>query len=152
MKKIIIIIILFTKINIVKAEDVNCLENLTIENYDINFNKSKYVYDITIDKEKYLNINYELSNDDVYVSITGNGNFNKDTNVIKINVDNNYEYIINVHKSALVSLIENNNIKEKEKMSNTKKEIIKLSIVIISCILIFSFYYFLFINKTVVHI
>ena len=49
MKILIIIILLITKVN---AKEINYLENLTIENYEINFNKNIYEYEITINDEK----------------------------------------------------------------------------------------------------
>ena len=126
------------------------LENLVIEGYDIEFNRDCYLYSINIGEEENLNINYELSNSDAYVSIEGNGNFNKSDNIIKINVNNDKEYVIHAYKSIMVSKIENdNNYKE---MSYQKKEIVLIVIVTISCILVFVFYYSLFVNKSYLHI
>ena len=122
------------------------LTNLIIKNYDIDFNKDVYDYNININDEKELEIYYELSNDNAYVSIDGNGNFNKTENIIKINVNNEYEYRIHAYKTLNVSLIENT--KEYKEMSTFKKEIVKVLIVTISCILVFGFYYFMFIDKT----
>ena len=86
---------------------------------------------------------------DDYYSIEGNGNFNKSDNVIRIKT-NNDEYVVHAYKSIKVSKIEYNEpIKE---MSDTKKEIVKIIIITISCILIVLFYYILFINKTIYYI
>ena len=126
------------------------LEDLTIEGYDIEFNKDCYLYSINLHDEENLNIDYELSNLDAYVSVSGNGNFNSTDNIIKINVNNEKEYIIHAYKSINVSKIsEEVPIKE---MSTTKKEIIKIMIITISCSLIFLFYYSLFINKNYFYI
>ena len=122
------------------------LENLVIDGYDIEFNRDCYLYSVNIGEEEKLNISYELSNSDAYVSIEGNGNFNKSDNIITINVNNDKEYIIHAYKSFPVSKVEDS-IKPKE-MSYEKKEIVILIIVTISCILVFLFYYSLFINKT----
>lgn len=133
-----------------KEELTPVLNDLIIVGYDINFDTNIHEYDINIKDETHLNINYDLSNDEAYVSITGNGNFNSSDNIIKINVNNKDEYIIHAHKSMNVSLVEDTN--EYKELSGIKKEIVILLIVTISCILVFLFYYSLFINKTTLHI
>lgn len=133
-----------------KEELAPVLNDLIIEGYNINFDTNIHEYDINIKDETHLNINYDLSNDEAYVSITGNGNFNSSDNIIKINVNNKDEYIIHAHKSMNVSLIEDTN--EYKELSGIKKEIVILLIVTISCTLVFLFYYSLFINKTTLHI
>lgn len=133
-----------------KEELTSVLNDLIIEGYNINFDTNIHEYDINIKDETHLNINYDLSNDEAYVSITGNGNFNSSDNIIKINVNNKDEYIIHAHKSMNVSLVEDTN--EYKELSGIKKEIVILLIVTISCTLVFLFYYSLFINKTTLHI
>ena len=133
-----------------KEELTPVLNDLIIVGYDINFDTNIHEYDINIKDETHLNINYDLSNDEAYVSITGNGNFNSSDNIIKINVNNKDEYIIHAHKSMNVSLVEDTN--EYKELSSIKKEIVILLIVTISCTLVFLFYYSLFINKTTLHI
>lgn len=133
-----------------KEELTPVLNDLIIEGYNINFDTNIHEYDINIKDETHLNINYDLSNDEAYVSITGNGNFNSSDNIIKINVNNKDEYIIHAHKSMNVSLVEDTN--EYKELSGIKKEIVILLIVTISCTLVFLFYYSLFINKTTLHI
>lgn len=133
-----------------KEELTPVLNDLIIEEYDINFDTNIHEYDINIKDETHLNISYDLSNDEAYVSITGNGNFNSSDNIIKINVNNKDEYIIHAHKSMNVSLVEDTN--EYKELSGIKKEIVILLIVTISCTLVFLFYYSLFINKTTLHI
>lgn len=143
------------KINIFKNYKKNkdtktYLKNLTIKNYNINFDKDIHDYNININDEEELDINYELSNDNAYVSISGNGNFNKSENIITININNESEYKIHVYKTINVSLI--NDIKEYKEMSNIKKEIVIILIVTISCILVFGFYYFMFVDTTILKI
>lgn len=133
-----------------KEELTPVLNDLIIEGYNINFDTNIHEYDINIKDETHLNINYDLSNDEAYVSINGNGNFNSSDNIIKINVNNKDEYIIHAHKSMNVSLVEDTN--EYKELSGIKKEIVILLIVTISCTLVFLFYYSLFINKTTLHI
>lgn len=131
----------------VRAEEkINYLENLIIENYDIYFDKNIYEYEIVIGDEEHLDIDYELSDDSVYVSVEGNGNFNKSENIITINVNNDYFYKIHAYKTLNVSNIEE--FEEIIEMSPLKKEIVKYSLVTISSILIILFYYILFINKS----
>ena len=123
------------------------LKSLRIDGYDIDFDSDKYEYDIVINNEDMLNINYELLNDSSYVDVKGNGNFNKETNLIVINVDDINTYKIKVHKTInVIKKIneENNEVKE---MSFAKKEIVKLIIITISCIIVFSMFYILFLHK-----
>ena len=147
MKKIIILCLIFSYSTIYASEEIY-LKDLRIENYDINFNKDIHEYYINIEDEDNLNIDYELSNDNGYVSIIGNGNFNNSDNIININLDND-KYIIHAYKTIKV-----NNIVEEEtyELSDTKKEIVKYVIITISSIIVFCFYYVLFINKTIVNI
>lgn len=147
MKILIIMLLLITKIN---AKEINYIENITIENYDINFNKTIYEYEITIGDEKELKIDYELSNDDIYVCIEGNGNFNKSHNIITININNQFYYKIHVYKTIQVSLIEE--IEEPKEITPLKKEIVKIVIITISSSLVFGFYYITFINKKTIGI
>jgi hypothetical protein len=126
-----------------EKEDKVYLKDLKIIGYDINFDKNIHEYFITIEDEEMLNINYELSNDKCYVSIEGNGNFNKSDNIIKINIDNKSEYIIHALKSLNVCFVENENDKNEPII---KKEIVKFFIITISCIVVFLFCYLMF-NK-----
>jgi hypothetical protein len=136
----------FVCFDINAKEKINYLENLIIENYDISFDKNIYEYEIVINDEKELNIDYELSDDDIYVSVEGNGNFNKSENIITINVNNDYFYKIHVYKTQNVSFVDD--VEEIKEMSTLKKEIIKFVILIISCSLIYAFYYISFIDKS----
>ncbi|MDD6272510.1 MAG: hypothetical protein PUA90_03205 [bacterium] len=145
-KNILFIILMFSFIIKINAtEKINYLESLSIENYELNFKKDVYEYDITIDEEEMLNINYELSDDNAYVSITGNGNFNSSENVIVINVNNDYKYKINVHKPIKVSYITNDEIIQE--MSNHEKDILKLLIVTVSSIVVVYMSYLFFYKK-----
>ena len=123
------------------------LLSLKINNYDLAFDSNIYEYDLVIDDEDILDIDYETDNLSSYVSISGNGNFNHSKNVIEINVDNINTYKINVLKTNLVSknesLKENNNIE----LNSTKKEIVKFIIITISCLIVFVIFYILFLRK-----
>lgn len=136
--------------NYIEEEDIY-LKNLTIDGYDISFNKDKYIYDININDEDNLNINYELSNDEGYVSIVGNGNFNDSNNKIIINVNDEVEYLINAHKTVNVSYIQEESFIPKE-MGNIKKGIVISIIITISLVLILLFYYIVFKDKTILQI
>ncbi len=137
-------------INIYKnyKEDSNLyLKDLIIDGYNIDFNKDVYEYKINIGEEDNLIIKYELSNDSKSdVIITGNGNFNKSDNIINISVGSK-EYIIHAYKTKEVSLIKHNDYKH---MSNEKKEIVKIIIITISCILIVLFYRVLFSGRNII--
>ncbi len=138
------------KINVFKnykdKTDISEILNIDIKGYNLNFNKDVHEYNLNILDEEILDINYELSNDSSKINITGNGNFNKTKNVIKITLDEKEEYIINVFKSQNVSKIEKTTTEVKT-MSYTKKEIVKFIIITISCTIIFLFYKLLFISK-----
>lgn len=122
------------------------LLNLKILNYNIDFNSNIYEYDVVINDEDMLNIEYELSNLSSYVDIKGNGNFNQSKNIIEINVDNINTYKINVLKTNTV-LKENIDDEDIVYLNPTKKEIVKLLIITISCSFVFLMYYLLFIKK-----
>ena len=127
-------------------ESFGKLIDLKIKNYPIDFNPEVYEYEITIGDEDYLDIDYELLNDSSYVEIDGNGNFNSDKNVITVNVDNINTYKINVFRTIKVFKEETKIINEVEEMSPIKKEIVKLTIITISCSLVFIMFYLLFIK------
>ena len=127
-------------------ESFGKLIDLKIKNYPIDFNPEVYEYEITIGDEDYLDMDYELLNDSSYVEIDGNGNFNSDKNVITVNVDNINTYKINVFKTIKVFKEETKIINEVEEMSPIKKEIVKLTIITISCSLVFIMFYLLFIK------
>ena len=115
------------------------LLSLNIDGYNINYNKDIYDYDITLNNENNLNIKYEV-NDNTSVVITGNGNFNKSNNLIKIKVGDKV-YNIHAHKTIKVSYSKDREIIKE--MSGTKKEIVKVLIITISCSLVFLFYKFI---------
>lgn len=115
------------------------LLSLNIDGYNINYNKDIYDYDITLNNENNLNIKYEV-NDNTSVVITGNGNFNKSNNLIKIEVGDKV-YNIHAHKTIKVSYSKDREIIKE--MSGTKKEIVKVLIITISCSFVFLFYKFI---------
>ena len=127
--------------NYKKNKEKGYLKSLSVQGYDLKYNKNVHEYRINGCDDDYLKINYELSNDNVQFSITGNGDFNKSDNVITIKV-NDEKYLIHVLKSAPVSHIVNNTSKE---MTKQKKETIIFILIIISLILIYIYYYSLFI-------
>lgn len=119
--------------------DSSELLSLNIDGYNINYNKDIYDYDITLNNENNLNIKYEV-NDNTSVVITGNGNFNKSNNLIKIEVGDKI-YNIHAHKTIKVSYSKDREIIKE--MSGTKKEIVKVLIITISCSFVFLFYKFI---------
>lgn len=119
--------------------DSSELLSLNIDGYNINYNKDIYDYDITLNNENNLNIKYEV-NDNTSVVITGNGNFNKSNNLIKIEAGDKV-YNIHAHKTIKVSYSKDREIIKE--MSGTKKEIVKVLIITISCSFVFLFYKFI---------
>ncbi len=131
-------------------DTLGVLTDLKIKNYDLDFDSDKHEYEIVINNEDHLDIEYELLNDSSYVDVIGNGNFNKDKNEIIINVDNINTYKINVLKTS--SVFKRIEVQDTtQEMSVFKKEIVKLIITTISCILVFLMFYFLFIRKPIFH-
>ena len=137
--------------NYIETKSKGELLSLDIEGYNLNFNKDVHEYNLNILDEENLNIIYELNNENTNVKIIGNGNFNNTKNVIKIILDDEEEYTINVFKAEKVSKVENTVSKTKT-MSYTKKEIVKYIIITISCTLIFFFYKLVFISKTTLNV
>ena len=137
--------------NYIETKSKGELLSLDIEGYNLNFNKDIHEYNLNILDEENLNIIYELNNENTNVKIIGNGNFNNTKNVIKIILDDEEEYTINVFKAEKVSKVENTVSKTKT-MSYTKKEIVKYIIITISCTLIFFFYKLVFISKTTLNV
>ena len=136
-------------INIIKNydkdyKDKSYLKDLSIDGYKIDFDREKYEYVIVLHDEENLVINYEPSNYDDNVKIIGNGNFNKSDNLIMIIINDKIEYKIHALKTLKVSSIQKEEFKE---ISDTKKEIVKLIIITISCIIVFGFFYLLFIYR-----
>lgn len=137
--------------NYIETKSKGELLSLDIEGYNLNFNKDVHEYNLNILDEENLNIIYELNNENTNVKIIGNGNFNNTKNIIKIILDDEEEYTINVFKAEKVSKVENTVSKTKT-MSYTKKEIVKYIIITISCTLIFFFYKLVFISKTTLNV
>ena len=137
--------------NYIETRSKGEILSLDIEGYNLNFNKDVHEYNLNILDEENLNIIYELNNENTNVKIIGNGNFNNTKNVIKIILDDEEEYTINVFKAEKVSKVENRVSKTKT-MSYTKKEIVKYIIITISCTLIFLFYKLVFISKTTLNV
>ena len=137
--------------NYIETKSKGELLSLDIEGYNLNFNKDIHEYNLNILDEENLNIIYELNNENTNVKIIGNGNFNNTKNVIKIILDDEEEYTINVFKAEKVSKVENTVSKTKT-MSYTKKEIVKYIIITISCTLIFFFYKLVFTSKTTLNV
>lgn len=119
--------------------DSSELLSLNIDGYNINYNKDIYDYDITLNNENNLNIKYEV-NDNTSVVITGNGNFNKSNNLIKIKVG---DKVYNIHAQKTIKVSYSKDREIIKEMSGTKKEIVKVLIITISCSLVFLFYKFI---------
>lgn len=86
----------------IKREVNNKLESLDIENYQISFDPENTIYNITIDNETKLNINYKVQDETSSVVINGNDNL-KNGSTIKLTVTgvdgSTKDYIINISKN-----------------------------------------------------
>lgn len=81
------------------------LDTLVIDGYNLNFEPSKYTYDLKITKEKQLNITYSASNTNSNVVITGNEDLSNGSaiNIIVTAEDgSSAKYIINIKKGPSI--------------------------------------------------
>lgn len=96
----------------IKREVNNKLESLEIENYQINFDPETTIYNVTIDNETELKINFKTQDNTSSAIINGNNNL-KDGSVIKVTVTgvdgSTKDYIINISKNEEPKKDENNN-------------------------------------------
>lgn len=115
----------------------NNLKSLTINNYQINFDKNIVLYNITIEDEKSLEFNYETESADSSVVINGNENL-KNGSVITVKVTaidgSTKEYKFNISKNEEIKKDEP--IVPHEKVQISKTKIIKLVIACISIVII----------------
>lgn len=124
------------------------LKSLIVEGYELNYNEGIYEYYIDLTNQINLNIDYELYNYLDNVVISGNGNFNKNDNIITIKVSNlnyNNTYTIHCMKTIKVNSVISKNMKEKK----INKNAIIISISIASSTIIFFSFYILFIKKLI---
>ncbi len=79
-------------INIVRGDyisyDSSYLSNLTIQGYDIDFSKDKYVYIIDVHDESFLDVDYSLESSLSSARLSGDLFLNKSENTINIKVTN----------------------------------------------------------------
>lgn len=131
------------KINVFKNTNYVCngFMYFDVLNYDVEFNSNIYEYEI--DGVDRLEFDYEVC-DGYKVVISGNGNFNKSNNVIKVSLYKGSilerEYKFYIKKSITVF----NEIHEELVLDTNKKEIVKLLIITISFGIIALFYKFIY--------
>lgn len=113
----------------------NYLKSLSIQNYQIDFDKDNTSYNITIEDEKYLVFNYETESKDSSVIINGNENL-KNGSVISIIVTaidgSAREYKFNISKIEDVK--KNNTSSNHDKVQLSKTNIIKITISCVSIV------------------
>lgn len=131
----------------IKKEVNNKLESLDIENYQISFDPENTIYNLTIDNETELKINFKTQDSTSSAIINGNNNL-KNGSTIKVTVTgvdgSTKDYIINISKNEEVKKEENNNEEKKDNNvvvinENRKKQIIigvTSFIVIVICIIL----------------
>ena len=96
-----------TRIAKVIKKDVNLnLDNIEIDNYQINFDPETTIYNVTIDDETELKINFKTQDETSSAIINGNSDL-KNGSVIKITVTgidgSTKDYIINISKNEKVN-------------------------------------------------
>lgn len=101
-----------TRIAKVIKKDVNLkLDNIEIDNYQINFDPETTIYNITIDDETELKINFKTQDETSAAIINGNNDL-KNGSVIKITVTgidgSTKDYLINISKNEKVNTDDNN--------------------------------------------
>lgn len=113
----------------------NYLKSLSIQNYQIDFDKDNMSYNITIEDEKYLVFNYETESKDSSVIINGNEKL-KNGSVISIIVTaidgSTREYKFNISKIEDVK--KNNTSNNYDKVQLSKTNIIKIAISCVSIV------------------
>lgn len=118
------------------AKANNYLKNLSIQNYQINFDKDNMSYNITIEDEKYLIFNYETESKDSSVIINGNENL-KNGSVISVIVTaidgSTREYKFNISK--LEEIKKDDNVNNHDKVQLSKSNIIKIAISCVSIVI-----------------
>lgn len=131
----------------IKKEVNNKLESLDIENYQISFDPENTIYNLTIDNETELKINFKTQDSTSSAIINGNNNL-KNGSTIKVTVSgvdgSTKDYIINISKNEEIKKEENNNEEKKDNNvvvinENRKKQIIigvTSFIVIVICIIL----------------
>lgn len=131
----------------IKKEVNNKLESLDIENYQISFDPENTIYNLTIDNETELKINFKTQDSTSSAIINGNNNL-KNGSTIKVTVTgvdgSTKDYIINISKNEEIKKEENNNEEKKDNNvvvinENRKKQIIigvTSFIVIVICIIL----------------
>jgi len=129
-------------------KSIATFKSFNIENYDINFSNEVYEYSIDIEDDEYLNINYELTSPSSTVEIKGNGNFTNENNkvIIKITSEDkkiSNEYVIHVNKVIEVFKV----FKSERSITHAERELAKIVIVIMCCVLVVFIFYLLFIKK-----
>lgn len=92
----------------------NYLKNLIVKDYNIDFDRNVFSYDLSIGSEKSLIITPTCEKDDATYSIVGNKNLKNDSKIlIKVSdkEGSTREYIINIKKSFDLSILSNMEIK-----------------------------------------
>lgn len=135
------------------------LSDLMIVGHDIEFNPNIYEYEINVDLEERLEIEYEQTSEYSTVKISGNSNFKVGENVIKIAVtskDKETSNIYTIRVNKLMSVFEesiqnevitNENILGRETLTKKETNIITLVIITICSIVMLFLFYLIFIRK-----
>lgn len=140
----------------VKNDSSNAvLKDLSIKNYNIDFDSNVLNYNINIEDEEFLDIKYKVNNNEK-VKLEGNSNLKLGNNKIIITVisedeNNKSIYTINVNKTKTVfnetKAKKDEKIIFKENFNEKDKLIVKIAISLIIIIIITFIFYLLFCIK-----
>lgn len=128
------------------------LKTLEIKGYEINFDSNIFVYDVYINDELKLDIDYSLYSSSLNVLYTGNDNLTKSKNVIKFIISTpddktSNTYTINVYKTI-------NTFKENDISSNinVNKTLLVIGIILIDIFVILFMIYIFYYKRFKYHI
>lgn len=126
------------------------LESLTIEGYELEFDPDKTEYTIDLKEEDdILKLDFSTINDNDTAVVSGNGNFYKGTNLIKITVKNEKKEVTYKIKAIKSEGVFKENLEVTNNNSSTGITQIIYIIILIICVfgIIFLMAYFLFFRK-----
>lgn len=125
------------------------LKSLSISNHEIDFNTDIKEYTVDLEeKEDTLFIDFETYNDSDKVSISGNENFNKGTNMVRIVVNSEEKSV--VYKIKVVKtkgVFKEIKTKEKEGLTSYEQIIFIFILIVFSLGILSSLFYLLFLRK-----
>ncbi len=131
------------------------LKSLYIKNHEIEFSSDIFLYNLKADtNENRVDINYETTNPNSKVKLTGDVNLNKEKNIIRISVTSEDKKTTNTYTIKITKKLEKNDKTKKESIfdnkefSKTELKFIIIGLIFLGLILLGILFYFMFIKKT----